>query len=86
MMPTKHLRQTTKNALEPIFADHTRNRIIKIIVEKHADSYVAYLVGWKGVVAEGDSYEEGLAEVKSAITFHMGTKCLSPLKDWTTLK
>ena len=47
---------------------------IKIIVEKHPDGYVAYPVGLKGVVvAEGDTYEEALAEVKSAIEFHIET-------------
>lgn len=47
---------------------------IKIIVEKHPDGYVAYPVGLKGiVVAEGDTYEEALADVKSAIEFHIET-------------
>jgi predicted RNase H-like HicB family nuclease len=46
----------------------------KIIVEKHADGYVAYPLGIKGVVVgEGDSYEEALADVKSAIQFHIET-------------
>ncbi len=49
-------------------------RQIKIIVEKHADGYVAYPLGLKGVVVgEGDSYEEALADVKSAIQFHVET-------------
>lgn len=47
---------------------------IKIIVEKHRDGYVAYPVGLKGVVvAQGDTYEEALADVKSAIAFHVET-------------
>lgn len=47
---------------------------IKIIVEKHQDGYVAYPVGMKGVVvAEGDTYDEALADVKSAIQFHIET-------------
>ena len=46
----------------------------KIIVEKHADGYVAYPLGLKGtVVGEGDSYEEALNDVKSAIKFHIET-------------
>jgi predicted RNase H-like HicB family nuclease len=46
----------------------------KIIVEKHPDGYVAYPLGLKGVVvAEGDTYEEALAEIKSAIQFHIET-------------
>jgi predicted RNase H-like HicB family nuclease len=49
-------------------------RQFKIIVEKHADGYVAYPLGMKGtVVGEGDSYEEALADVKSAIQFHIET-------------
>ncbi len=47
---------------------------IKIIVEKHADGYVAYPVGLKGVVVgEGDNYDEALADVRSAIRFHIET-------------
>jgi len=46
----------------------------KIIVEKHADGYVAYPLGIKGViVGQGDTYEEALADVKSAIRFHLET-------------
>ena len=49
-------------------------RQIKIIVEKHPDGYVAYPLGVKGVVVgEGDTYEEALADVKSAIRFHIET-------------
>ena len=47
-------------------------REIKIIVERHPEGYVAYPVGLKGVVVgEGDTYEEALADVKSAIRFHI---------------
>ena len=46
----------------------------KIIVEKHSDGYVAYPLGVKGiVVGEGDTYESALADVKSAIAFHIET-------------
>ena len=46
----------------------------KIIVEKHPDGYVAYPLGLKGVVVgEGDTYEDALADVKSAIKFHIET-------------
>ena len=46
----------------------------KIIIEKHSDGYVAYPLGLKGVVVgEGDSYEEALADVQSAIRFHLET-------------
>jgi len=46
----------------------------KVIIEKHSDSYVAYPLGLKGiVVGQGDTYEEALADVKSAINFHVET-------------
>lgn len=46
----------------------------KIIIEKHEDGFVAYPLGLKGVVvSEGDTYEEALANVKSAIRFHIET-------------
>lgn len=49
-------------------------RQIKIIVEKHSDGYVAYPLNMKGVVVgEGNTYEEALADVKSAIAFHIET-------------
>ena len=49
-------------------------RQYKIVVEKHPDGYVAYPLGIKGVVVgQGDSYEEALADVKSAIKFHIET-------------
>lgn len=46
----------------------------KIVVERHSDGYVAYPLGIAGiVVGEGDTYEEALADVKSAIAFHLET-------------
>ena len=46
----------------------------KVIVEKHPEGYVAYPLGLKGiVVGEGDTYEEALADVQSAIRFHIET-------------
>lgn len=57
-------------------------RAIKIIVEKHNDGYVAYPLGIKGVVVgEGDSYEEALADVKSAILCHIETFCEEVLEE-----
>ena len=45
---------------------------IKIIVEQHFDGYIAYPLGIQGViVGEGDSYEEALSDVKSAIKCHI---------------
>ncbi len=58
---------------------------LKIIVEKHADGYVAYpLGGLKGiVVGEGETYEEALADVKSALAFHVETFGPAVLEDQT---
>jgi predicted RNase H-like HicB family nuclease len=51
-----------------------RRQPFKIIVEKHADGCVAYPLGLKGVVVgEGDTYEEAITDVKSAIRFHIKT-------------
>jgi predicted RNase H-like HicB family nuclease len=47
---------------------------IKIIVEKHSDGYIAYPLGIQGVVVgEGDTYEDALNDVRSAIAFHVET-------------
>ena len=55
-------------------------RQLKLIVEKHEEGYVAYPLGIKGVVVgQGDTFEEALADVKSAIAFHIesfGTEVL----------
>ena len=49
-------------------------RQFKVVVEKHSDGYIAYPLGLKGVVVgQGDTYEEALADVKSAIRFHIET-------------
>jgi predicted RNase H-like HicB family nuclease len=46
----------------------------KIVVERHTDGYIAYPLGLKGVVVgEGDTYEEAVVDVKSAIRFHIAT-------------
>jgi len=45
---------------------------VKLIIEKHSEGYVAYPLGLKGVVVgEGDTYEQALEDVKSAIKFHV---------------
>lgn len=46
---------------------------LKIVVEKHSDGYIAYPLGMaRGtVVGQGDTYESALADVRSAIAFHV---------------
>ncbi|MEA3359468.1 MAG: type II toxin-antitoxin system HicB family antitoxin [Thermodesulfobacteriota bacterium] len=52
----------------------------KIIVEKHPDTYVAYPLGLKGIViGQGNTYEAALADVKSAIKFHVESFGLSEI-------
>lgn len=47
---------------------------VKIVVETHRGSYVAYPIGLKGVVVgQGATYGEALADVRSAIAFHIET-------------
>ena len=47
---------------------------IKIVVEKHPDGYIAYPLGIRGaVVGQGETYEEALGDVRSAIRFHIET-------------
>lgn len=49
-------------------------RQFKVVVEQHPDGYLAYPLGLKGVVVgQGDTYEAALADVKSAIRFHVET-------------
>jgi len=46
----------------------------KIVIEKHPDGYVAYPLGMKGVViGQGDTFDDALADVKSAMAFHVET-------------
>ncbi|MBI5233194.1 MAG: type II toxin-antitoxin system HicB family antitoxin [Deltaproteobacteria bacterium] len=46
----------------------------KVIVERHPDGFVAYPIGFKGViVGQGDTYEQAMSDVKSAIRFHIET-------------
>ena len=49
-------------------------RRVKFIVERHAEGFVAYPLGLKGVVVgEGDTYEDALADAASAVRFHIKT-------------
>jgi predicted RNase H-like HicB family nuclease len=67
---------------EPVLFGGDGMKTLKILIEKHPDGYVAYPLGLKGVVVgEGDSYEEALADVKSAISFHIETFGAEVLED-----
>ena len=49
-------------------------RSFKLIVEKLTDGYVAYPLGLKGVVVgEGETYQQAIDDVTSAIEFHIET-------------
>ena len=57
-------------------------RTFKAVVEKHPDGYTAYPLGIRGgVVGEGASYEEALADVTSAIQFHLETFGVGEIED-----
>ena len=46
----------------------------KVIVEKHEDGYIAYPLGINGVViGQGDTFDEALESVRSALQFHLET-------------
>ena len=47
---------------------------MKIIIEKHTEGYVAYPAGVQGViVGQGNTFDEALHDVQSAIRFHIET-------------
>jgi len=47
---------------------------LKFIVEQHSDGFVAYPLGFQGVVVgEGNTAEEALSDAKSAAKFHIET-------------
>jgi predicted RNase H-like HicB family nuclease len=49
-------------------------RPVKIVVEKHPDTYVAYPLGVKGVVVgQGQTYEAAVTDLKSALQYHLET-------------
>jgi len=46
----------------------------KVVIEQHEDGFVAYPVGMNGVVVgQGDTEAEAMADVRSAIQFHIET-------------
>ena len=62
-------------------------KMFKVIVEKHPDGYVAYPLGLKGVVVgQGDTYEEALSDVKSAICFHIETFGTDVLDEYSVME
>jgi predicted RNase H-like HicB family nuclease len=47
---------------------------LKFTIEQHADGFLAYPLGLHGVViGEGDTYDEALADAKSATKSHIET-------------
>jgi predicted RNase H-like HicB family nuclease len=53
---------------------------IKVVIEHDEEGYIAYPLGMRGiVVGQGDSYQEALADITSAIKAHLevfGAECL----------
>lgn len=47
---------------------------IEIVIERYSDGYVGYPLGLKGVViGAGDTFEEAVADTRSATRFHLDT-------------
>ena len=47
-------------------------RPLKVIIERHFDGYIAYPVGVYGVVlGQGDSLDEAVGDLASALRFHI---------------
>lgn len=47
---------------------------LKVVIEQHPDGFVAYPLGVRGVVVgQGGTAEEALADVTSAVRFHIET-------------
>lgn len=47
---------------------------LKVVIEQHPDGFVAYPLGVRGVVVgQGETAEEALADVTSAVRFHIET-------------
>jgi predicted RNase H-like HicB family nuclease len=54
-------------------------KTIKIIIEQHEDGFIGYPLGFTrgAIVGQGDTYEDALADTRSAIEFfirHYGTE------------
>jgi|RhiMetdeSRZDD1v2_1073273.scaffolds.fasta_scaffold141107_3 Uncharacterized conserved protein len=61
-----------KYAIVSVEVEMTKD--IKIIVEQHSDGFVAYPVGLRGVIiGQGETRAEAIADVTSAIQFHVET-------------
>jgi predicted RNase H-like HicB family nuclease len=60
---------------------------IKVVIEHAEDGYVAYPLGMRGVVVgQGDTFDEALADVTSAIRAHVsefGADCLEAVSPAT---
>jgi len=55
---------------------------IRIIVEQHPEGFVAYPLGMSGtIVGEGPDAQAALADVRSAIRFHIETFGLDALAE-----
>jgi predicted RNase H-like HicB family nuclease len=59
----------------------------KILIEKHPDGYVAYPLGVMGaVVGQGETYDEALADVKSALACYIETFGKETLEDTSSME
>ena len=50
------------------------DRNVKLVIEQHPDGFVGYALGVQGaVIGEGGTFDEALADLKSALKFHIET-------------
>jgi predicted RNase H-like HicB family nuclease len=59
--------------------------VFSVLLEQHADGFVAHTVGLRGViVGQGDTWEEAIGDVTSAIQFHVETFQAGIFRDSST--
>lgn len=62
------------NMSQPPLDSKGDKRKLRVVVEQHPNCFVAYPIGLDGtVVGEGNTFEEAVADVTSAIRFHVET-------------
>ena len=59
-------------------------RRVKLVIEKHPDGYIGYPLGLRdgvAVVGQGETYEQALADVTSAIKFALESSSAAEIFD-----
>jgi predicted RNase H-like HicB family nuclease len=62
------------NPSAPGAGNENHMRDIKVVVERHPDTYIAYPIGLGGVVVgQGETFQEAVDSVTQAMAFHIET-------------